>query len=47
MSRSSPIDMMGLMVWGDGKEEGHFLGEEVVGGAVRIIKGLVISRNYT
>lgn len=47
MSRSSPIDMMGLMVGGDGKEEGHFLGEEVVGGAVRIIKGLVISRNYT
>lgn len=46
MSRSSPIDMMGLMVGGDGKEEGHFLGEEV-GGAVRIIKGLVISRNYT
>lgn len=30
----------------DGKEEGHFLGEEMVGGAVRIIKGLVIPGTY-
>lgn len=41
-----PSDSVGLMMGNGGKEEGHFLGEEMVAGAVRIIMSLVISGNY-